>query len=364
MLLARLLLAASLLQAALMYLPPPAWALWMAHFAALEACLLASVTGVAALVLGRGQPVVQGLAVVGIVAGLLPALAAIPVYRREGAPFSPVAWLTGRASPAEQAVVVERDLALAPGLVADLYRAPGAGPHPFVLVVHGGSWRSGDKGDAPHVSRALAAAGYSVVDVRYRLAPEFPFPAGVQDVKCLLGQVRAQAAALGVDPDRGALLGRSAGAQIALVAAYSDASIAPACDVTPGPVRAVVSIYGPTDLAWDHANPYVPDVVQGTDALEQYLGGTPATVPDAYRRGTPMTWMDRPVPPTLVLHGTGERCVRPANAERLRDALVAHGHTVDTVLVPFADHGFDIRPGGLGDQLARGVILTFLREHV
>lgn len=357
----RVLLAASLLQATLIYTPPLSWPLWMAHFAAVETCLLGSVAGLAALALGRGQPVVQALAVVGILAGLVPALAVAPSYLREGQPFSLLAWLTGRGGVT---VSVDRDLAFAPGLAADLYRAPGPGPHPFVLVVHGGSWRSGDKGDAAHVSHALAAAGISVVDVSYRLAPEHPFPAAVQDVQCLLGQVRARAAELDLDPDRAALLGRSAGAQIALVAAYSAGRIAPSCDVTPAPVRAVVSVYGPTDLAWGHDHPFVPDVVDGTAAIEQYIGGTPAELPEAYARATPQNWVDGPVPPTLLLHGTGERCVRPDHLEKLRAALAARGHTVRTLLIPFADHGFDARPGGLGDQLAQGVILAFLREHL
>jgi acetyl esterase/lipase len=77
-----------------------------------------------------------------------------------------------------------------------------------------------------------------------------------------------------------------------------------------------------------------------------------------------MRWLDHPVPPTLLIHGTAERCVRPLNAERLRDALVAQGQTVETLLVPFADHGFDVRPGGFGDQLSRARILKFLATYL
>ena len=343
-----------------MILPPALWGLWLARFVALEACLLAALTGAGALLLGLG-PIEQGLAVAGIVAGLLPALAAVPAYVREGQPFSILAWLGG-GRRAEGPV--ERDLVLAPGLLADLYRAPGAGPHPFVVVVHGGSWRSGDKGDAAHVSRALARAGFSVIDVRYRLAPEHRFPAAVEDVKCMLGQVCARAAELGIDPGRGALLGRSAGAQIALIAAYSGPEIAPAFGAPEARVRAVVSIYGPTDLAWCHANPFFPDVVKGTEALEQYLGGTPAEAPEAYRLATPQSWVGGALPPTLIVHGTAERCVRLDNAERLRDALTARGHSVRTLLVPWADHGFDVRAGGLGEQLTRGVLIDFLKQHL
>lgn len=359
--LARALLVASLLQAVLIYVPLPTWALWMLHFAAVEACLLGAATGLGALALGRGQPVVQALAVVGVVAALVPLLAVMPLYRREARSFSLLSWLTGRTVPA---VAVERDLDLAPGLRADLYRAPGAGPHPFVMVVHGGSWRSGDKGDAAHVSHALAQAGISVVDVSYRLAPAHRFPAAVEDVRCLLGRVRTRAAEFGLDPARAGLLGRSAGGEIALVAAYADGSLAPSCAVPFEPVRAVVSVYGPTDLAWGHAHPFVPDVVHGTDALETYLGGTPQTAPEAYRLASPAHWIGDASPPTLLVHGLGERCVRHDHAEKLARALRARGRSARTLLIPFADHGFDVRPGGVGEQLARQAIIAFLREHL
>lgn len=355
----KVLAALALLQVTLLYVPLPTWTLWMARFAAIESCFLACLLGGLAVATGVGQPGVQVLGAVALAAGLVPALAISPVYRDEHVTFSPLAWLTGGRTAD---VRVDRDVALSGTLRGDVYHASGPGPHPWVMVVHGGSWRSGDKGDASTESRAFAAAGYTVVDVQYRLAPASPFPAGVQDVRCLLGAVRARADELQLDASRVALLGRSAGAQIALLAAYSD--LAPSCDVEPGAVRAVVSVYGPTDLAWAHANPFVPDVVGGTSALEDYLGGPPAQSPETYRLATPMTWADRPQPPTLLLHGTAERCVRPVNAERLDAALRANGNASKLVLVPFADHGFDVRPGGLGTQLARGVILEFLRQHL
>lgn len=361
---ARALLAFSLLQALLIYLPMPLWPLWKLHFAALEACLLGVVTGAVALWLGRGR-VVRVTAALCIVAASVPAIAVIPAYVRERQSFSMRAWITGGSDPA---IDVQRDVALAPGLLVDVYRARGAGPRPFAMVVHGGSWRGGDKGDAAHVSRALARDGITVFDVRYRLAPSHRSPAAVQDIKCLLGRLAMRAREFSVDPARGALLGRSAGAQIALVSAYSDDSIAPSCaiDSPPPPLRAVVSIYGPTDLAWAHGHPYWSDVVNGVDALEQYLGGPPERVPDAYAQATPQRWIPRAsqLPATLVIHGTGERCVRPENAERLAAALSQHGHRVRTLLIPFAEHGFDVRPGGFGEQLSRGVLREFLAANL
>lgn len=353
--LALVVVALSLLHAAAMWLPPLGWPLWLARFAAIESCLVGAALGAVGLALGSTP--VRALALVGVASGLAPAIAAVPVYRRERRSFSLAAWLGFDPLPE---IAVERDLDLGGGLLVDLHRARGAGPHPFVVVVHGGGFRSGDKGEVARESRALAAAGFSVVDVRYRLAPEHPFPAAVDDVRAVLAIVRARAEEFGVDAERGALLGRSAGAQIALVAAYARAERGEAM----AEVRAVVSLYGPTDLAWCHAHPFVPDVVQGTSALEGYLGGGPEARAEAYREATPMTHAARVRAATLVLHGTAERCVRVENALRLRDALAAAQKRVKLVLVPFAEHGFDVRPGGIGAQLARGLVLDFLRREL
>src|SRR5262249_19146740 len=145
----------------------------------------------------------------------------------------------------------------APGLALDLYRPEGSGRRPLVAVVHSGSWRSGGKGQAAHVSRALAAAGDVVAGLSFRPAPQHRFRAGVADVKCLVGRLRAEADRFGIDPGRVALLGRSAGGEIALVAAYSagDERLPPSCAVEDRPVSAVIALYAPTDLAWGHAHP-------------------------------------------------------------------------------------------------------------
>jgi acetyl esterase/lipase len=249
-----------------------------------------------------------------------------------------------------------------PDLAVDVDLPAGAGPHPFVLVVHGGAWRSGDKGVMRHVSRALARAGHVVIDVQYRLAPGNPFPAAVADVKCLLGRVRQRAAELAIDPDRGALLGRSAGGQIALVAAYSagDPRLPPACAVEDLSVSSVVGLYAPTDLAWSYDSPVRPDVVEGPHVLELYLGGAPSAVPEAYRLASPVTWVDRAVPRTLLVHGTGDRLVSVDNARRLARALRDRGHPVEVLEIPLAEHGFDAHAGGIADQLAQYAILRYL----
>jgi acetyl esterase/lipase len=277
--------------------------------------------------------------------------------------FSVLEYVTG--APASPPVRIERDIVLdprRPELTADVFHAPGPAPHPFVVVVHGGSWRHGDKGELPQFSRRVAAAGYTVIDVRYALAPAAPFPRGVADVKCLVGRARESALRLGIDPARGALLGRSAGGQIALVAAYSarDPRIPPSCAVEDAPVRAVAAFYAPSDLQWGHANPMVPDVIRGTESIELYLGGPPTRAAEAYRLAAAETWADRALPATLLLHGGGDQLVSPIHSRQLAEGLARRGREVDFIEVPMGEHGMDARPGGTGDQIARQALLDFL----
>lgn len=355
--------------ALLMAWSPPTYALWTAHVIALEMSLSIAAAAAAALLVtagapGRGALLVRLLAVPTLAVAVLPTLSLVPLYRAQRAPYTLAAHTHRPPVPPSRGDVI-LDPAR-PDLAADVYAPDGAGPHPFVLVIHGGAWRGGDKGMAPHESWALARAGHVVIDVRYGLAPAHRFPAAVADVKCLLGRAREHAAELGLDPARGALLGRSAGGQIALVAAYSagDPRLPPGCPVDDRPVEAVIGLYAPTDLAWAYDRPVRPDVVEGPHVLELYLGGSPAQVPDAYRLASPMSWVDRPLPRTLLIHGTGDRLVSVENARRLAGALRAAGRPVEALELPLAEHAFDAHAGGVTDQLTRHVVLRFLAESL
>jgi acetyl esterase/lipase len=363
------LLAASALclAAILMLVPMPSFRLWLVRFTLRETSLaLVALALVAVFVAGLGQrraPRAARAALLlsltaGIAAGV-PLISLAPEYESARAPFSLREYVLGVDAPA----IAPRAIELAPGVRAEVYGAAGGDARPLVVVVHGGSWQRGAPGEAPHMSRALAGAGFIVADVAYRLAPTHRFPAGVADVKCAVGRLRERAGELGLDPGRVALLGRSAGGQVALVAAYSagDPRVSPSCGVPDEPVSAVVSLYAPTDLVWGHDHPPTPDPLDGPASIEAYLGGTPAERPDAYRLASPASWADRPLPRTFIVHGAGDQLVRAEHGRRLASALAAAGQATELLLLPFADHGFDRRPGGAAEQLARQRVLSFLR---
>jgi acetyl esterase/lipase len=200
-----------------------------------------------------------------------------------------------------------------------------------------------------------------VYDIEYRLAPGATFPAQLDDVICALGHVRAHAAEDGVDPERVALLGRSAGAHLALLAAYR-AGRDPLPDGCgrPATVRGVISLYGPTDLARDHRVPAVPDLIGGSKTIEDLLGGVPDAIPAAYALATPQRSLDHPVPPTLLIHGGADQIVQPFNSRSLAAALSQNGNAVALVELPWAGHGFDAVSWGLGGQIALSAMQRFL----
>ena len=105
-------------------------------------------------------------------------------------------------------------------ILARLYRPQGDGPLPLVAYLHGGGWMLGSLESFDTVLRALAnASGAIVVSVGYRLAPEAPFPAGLEDAMGAVRWIAAHAEELGADPGRLAIAGDSAGGNLATVAA-------------------------------------------------------------------------------------------------------------------------------------------------
>jgi acetyl esterase/lipase len=240
-------------------------------------------------------------------------------------------------------------------LEADVYRppAPAPGALPAVIVVHGGAWRGGDKGENVVWNEWLATVhGYVVLDIQYRLAPAANSQQQVVDIRSSVTWLRSHAAELDVDPERIALLGRSAGGHLALLAAYAwrDAD-------GPAPA-AVVALYAPTELA----ELFSQSPMELREALSQVQGGPPSAVPDVYHQASPVHLVRRGLPPTLLIHGTWDDVVPVAQSEQLAGALEQMGSPVQLVRLPFARHAFDMVLESPASQLARGALATFLGQ--
>ncbi len=258
------------------------------------------------------------------------------------------------------AVRVARDVPYAaPGgdtLRLDLARPPGPGPHPAVVLLHGGGWEGGDRGAMHDQMRLLAARGYAAATVGYRLtrAPRNVFPAAVDDARCAVRWLRANAGALALDPERVGALGFSAGAHLASmlgVGAAGAAAGAPTASgclaggAAPDParpagptarraaVRAVVSVAGPQDLRVD--GPYTREQAR---LVTNFLGVFPGDAPEVARRASPIAHVGPGAAPFLLVHGARDDLVPPAHARRMRDALRAAGVPATLVELPGFGH--------------------------
>jgi acetyl esterase/lipase len=189
---------------------------------------------------------------------------------------------------------------------------------PGLIFIHGGAWRSGKRQDYRVYTTHFASRGYVVATISYRLLKEAPFPAAVEDAKCAVRWMRANAARLQVDPDRIAVLGGSAGGHLAMMVGYSPDD--PKLEGHGGNagvssrVAAVVNFYGPADLTTPFA--------KASHLVKDFLGGKfYAEAPELYRQASPQFYLKAGAPPTLTFHGTTDEVVPIDQADSLTAKL-------------------------------------------
>jgi acetyl esterase/lipase len=243
----------------------------------------------------------------------------------------------------------------------DLYKPRGAPPpggRPAVIALHGGGWRGGSKTPYGRMAAALAERGYVVAAVDYQVSrPGAPsWPANLEDVRAAVRWLRRHASDHGVDPNRIAALGASAGGHLAaLLGALPDGPPPPPDGATTSArVQAVIDFYGPSDLP-ALAEPNAP----ARDSVALYLGGTPSEVPDCYELASPVRHVSPDDPPMLLIHGDDDQRVPVDQSRRLARALAAAGVPHRLIVIAGARHGFDFQ---VGDRDLLPEILAFLES--
>lgn len=259
----------------------------------------------------------------------------------------------------------------------DVYTPLSAEDVPVVVFMHGGSWAFGDKSlvnpDGPlgQYTDFLLGNGYAVASVNYTLVGGGTFPVQVQDVKSALGYLRDNAEFFGIDPDRMVMMGDSAGGHLALMVGTSRGDPAMSHDGRTGQdagVRAVVSFYGPSDATkyWDDrlASGCDLGVTGPRSSMGTLLGGIDPVDPanfNAARSVSPALRVDSHVPPTLMLHGTGDCVVAWGQSLRMAQSLNQAGIDEELIVVPGIGHS---HPDFWNRRDLRVRVLQFLREYV
>lgn len=270
------------------------------------------------------------------------------------APLSLGQLLTGAAAP--RAMITTR-VFTGPGapvpLSLDFY-APAmvrVGGAPCIMVIHGGGWDGGGRGELPELNHHLAALGYAVASIDYRLAPQSPWPAQRDDILSAVTYLKTHAAELAIDPQRLVLFGRSAGGNLAESVAYGAGDPA---------IRGVVAFYAPADLNFAWENSHEGDVLDPLKLLRQFTGGTPVEKGAAFAAASGYHQVGRTSPPTLLVHGVLDTITWHLQSERLAGKMETLGVPHALVSLPWATHAFDYNINGPGGQLATYAVERFL----
>lgn len=239
-------------------------------------------------------------------------------------------------------LVIHRDVTFATidgqKLQLDIVRPKAPGPYPGVVVLHGGAWKVGNRKDVASFAESLAAHGYVVASVSYRLAPKAKFPAQIEDVRTAVRFLRANAREYDIDPKRFAATGFSAGGHLSLLLGTADKSAGLDGTLYPdqdGRVQCVASYFGPTDLSLYAATEGLEDAF-----MVPLLGKEVKTDRTLYKKASPIDYVTKDDPPVLMFHGTFDFVVPIVHSERMLTKLKEAGVPAELVKFPGEGHGF------------------------
>ena len=228
-----------------------------------------------------------------------------------------------------------------PMQVGELSRPLVEGPRPVVVLVHGGYWRVGFNRTAmDELARDLARVGFAAWNLDYRRFGELGggWPGTVEDVATGIDHLAAMASAKNLDLDRVAVIGHSAGGQLALWAGARAG--APADAPGAGPLvhpKGVVSLAGVLDLVASAKSTEPGGGVELRRAIEDFLAATPEQSPLRYAQASPLELLPLGVP-QLLLHGSLDDRVPLDQSERYAAAAGAAGDSVELVELDGVDH--------------------------
>lgn len=233
-------------------------------------------------------------------------------------------------------------------------------------MIHGGGYSGGERSDGRNWDRWLAARGYTVFDIDYRLDPPVSWNLAAPDAECAMAWLAAHATDYRIAPDRMLVAGQSAGAGLAMQVAYGvlDGTFASSCGGTVPEPKAVFALYPPDDfaMAWE-MNTGIGSA--GARALSTaYIGGSPQQFPERYRAVSAVFHVSPGLPPTLIAAGEHDYLVPFAGHREIVKNFDLAGVSNVLVAVPYSTHAYDFAWGSLGAQITRQALADFLARYL
>jgi len=225
----------------------------------------------------------------------------------------------------------------------EIYQPPKVGKYPAIIAIYGGAWERGSPAENAEFNQYMAARGYVIFAIDYRHAPKYRFPTQLDDVRTAIAFIHTHAAEYEADPGRMALLGRSSGAHLAMLAAFQPDAL---------PIRAVIDYYGPIDLKAGYYEPPHPDPIDSRAVLTAFLGGSPVEFPSLYHSASPINYVKPGLPPTLLIYGGRDHVVQARFGKQMFNRLNQFGNKAVFLEIPWAEHAFDAVFSGVSNQLA------------
>ncbi|MFM9978803.1 MAG: alpha/beta hydrolase [Sphingomonadaceae bacterium] len=253
-------------------------------------------------------------------------------------------------------------------LPLDIYRpVPGRRPAPIFVYIHGGGWGGQTLKQREADYRWFVARGYLVITLEYTLSTDKRNTWNIVEPQlgCALAWVGANAARFGGDVSRMALWGESAGGNLVLNLSYraNAGTLTPSCPGAVPHVAATIALYPVVDPArmYRPVDPLLGPF--GRMMGDHYTGGSPEKFPDRYTAIASATHIDAKAPPTLLIIPESDHLVDPQAAYAFEATARSAGIETRLIKMPYAEHSFDLRSGGIGNQLVRQSMLRFLGEH-
>ena len=225
-------------------------------------------------------------------------------------------------------------------LQLDLYKSRNlTKPAPLLVFIVGGGWKSADRESYLVYLLSFAKKGYVTATVSYRVLQDGPYPACVEDIQDAVQWFYQNGEKYGYDPDRIALIGGSAGGYLSMLAAYewkNPGTIPDSASVSPfrHRIKAVVNSYGPSDLTTEFS--------RTNSTVTDFLAHSYAEAPALFREASPIQYLDKNDPPTMILHGTSDQIVPISQSDELKARLDSLGVPNVYYKVPLWPHTMEI----------------------